>query len=166
MTFKSFVPHHFASTFGRVAATVLVLVCFAMPYGFAFADEAPPKTVIPDTAAGIWRSIDQEMDEMSTLVTAGTIGDLHHHAFAVKDLVAALPSHSPELDNTALEQIKRDEKFVAILAERLDKAGDTNDKDMAVSNLAKLKKILKALREKDKESLRGGDVQKDLGNKK
>lgn len=72
--------------------------------------------------------------------------ELHHHAFAIRDLVAALPARSPSLPAGDLAKVKANVKFVATLAQRLDAAGDSNDKTESISNFNKLKVILASLR--------------------
>ena len=84
---------------------------------------------------------------MSKLIQAGTISDLHHHAFAVRDMIAALPAVSASLPADKLDKVKSNSKFVATLAERLDAAGDGNDKAAAAQNFERLQGILKTLRE-------------------
>ena len=111
-------------------------------------EEGKEATVtIPDSAAGIWQAIDKEMDEMSKLIEAGTVETLHHHAFAIRDLFAALPEHSGSLASDKLDKVKSDTKFVATLASRLDEAGDGKDKAAAASNFKKLQNLLKTARE-------------------
>jgi hypothetical protein len=101
---------------------------------------------IPATSEAIWRSIDKETAKLDTSMRTGKLGELHPHAFAIRDLVAALPSRSGGLPANKIAKIKTYSKFVATLAERLDAAGDTKDKPAAVSNLAKLKEVLKTIR--------------------
>ncbi len=112
--------------------------------------QAAEKTVaqvqIPTTSAAVWRSIDKETAMLDTSIRTGKLEELHHPAFAIRDLVAALPNRSGGLPPKKLAQIKTYSKFVATLAERLDAAGDTKDKPAAVSNLAKLKEVLKTIR--------------------
>jgi hypothetical protein len=74
------------------------------------------------------------------------VSDLHHHAYAVRDLVAALPAHSASLPADKLAKVQSDSKFVATLAQRLDAAGDSNDKNAAESNFKKLNDILNLIR--------------------
>jgi hypothetical protein len=113
----------------------------------ALADEEKDTPVtIPNDTAGIWQAVDAETTEMSKLIQAGTVSDLHHHAYAVRDLVAALPTHSASLAADKLAKVESGSKFVAILAQRLDAAGDSNDKDAAASNFEKLNVILKSIR--------------------
>ena len=110
------------------------------------ADKDAP-TAIPDTAAALWQAVDTEMDTMSKMIQAGTIKDLHQHAFAVRDLVAALPARSGSLPADKLANVKSSSKYVATLADRLDAAGDGNDKTAAATHLAKLQTVLKSIRE-------------------
>jgi len=118
------------------------------PAAVATHEEGKAETVtIPDSAAGIWQAVDKEMDNMSKLIEAGTVEDLHHHAFAVRDLFAALPDHSASLAADKLEKVKTDTKFVATLASRLDEAGDSKDKVAAAANFKKMQDLLKSARE-------------------
>lgn len=133
----------------RAAARSLVLSTFLMISFMVqpvLAHEKEVAVTIPDTPTAIWQSIDKEVDETSKLIQAGTIKDLHHHAFFIRDLVAGLPAHSASLPSDKLAKVKSDGKFVATIADRLDAAGDSNDKAAAESNFGKLKNILTTLR--------------------
>lgn len=123
--------------------TMLTAGFMAQP---VFAAEKVATVTIPDTPVAIWQSIDSQVDETSKLIQAGTLNDLHHHAFAIRDLVAGLPAHSATLPADKLAKVKSDGKFVATLATRLDTAGDSNDKTGAESNFDKLKSVLNSLR--------------------
>ncbi|MDE1153737.1 MAG: hypothetical protein PW788_14480 [Micavibrio sp.] len=112
----------------------------------AWAEEKEAPTAIPDTPAAIWKSVDAETDEMTKLIKAGTLEELHHHAFAVRDLVAALPDHSATLPADKLAKVKSDSKFVATLASRLDESGDAKDKTASEANLKKLEGVLDMIR--------------------
>jgi hypothetical protein len=131
-----------------------ILASSPMLYTAAHAADAPAAAAaekeapmaIPDTAAGIWEVVDKETEEMSKLIQAGTLKDLHHHAFAVRDLVAALPAKSASLPADKMAKLKTDSKSVATLADRLDAAGDSNNKTAAESNFGKLKGVLTSIR--------------------
>lgn len=125
-------------------------------------DEAPLN--IPDTPAAIWQVIDQETQEMADLIQAGTLDDLHHHAFAVRDLVTALPEHSASLSADALAQVEANGKFIATLASRLDEAGDSGDKAASESNFEKLKTVLASIRTNypDIPAASANDLSKDI----
>jgi Skp family chaperone for outer membrane proteins len=107
-------------------------------------EAAPVK--IPDTVAAIWQSVDRETEGMAKEIQTGKLGELHQHAFAIRDLVGALPALSASMAADKLAKIKSDAKFVATLSQRLDAAGDGNNKAAAESNFEKLKEVLKAIR--------------------
>jgi Cu/Ag efflux pump CusA len=108
-------------------------------------DKSAP-VAIPDTPAAIWQLIDKETDETTKAIQAGALKDLHHHAYTIRDLVAALPDHSKSLPADKVTKVKADSKFVATLAQRLDTAGDSNNKAASISNFDKLKDVLKSIR--------------------
>ena len=97
---------------------------------------------IPDTADGIWTAIDQHVAELKATVASGDLKEVHHHAFAIRDLVAALPSHSPSAGAEADAKRQGEVKFVATLAERLDAAGDAGDRAAAQAETDKLLGVL------------------------
>ena len=70
---------------------------------------------------------------------------MHHHAFAIRDLVNALPDKSKDLAADKLGKLKEEAKFVAVLADRLDKAGDANDQAGTEANFKKLQTVLKEI---------------------
>ena len=107
---------------------------------------AEAKVQIPATADAIWQAIDQKSDELAKLSQSGSLGDVHHIAFAIRDLVAALPEHSKTLSADQQSKVQGGVKFVATLAERLDASGDANDKAGVQDNYDKLKKVLESLR--------------------
>jgi hypothetical protein len=111
----------------------------------AQAEEKETPVAIPDTPAAIHQSVNKEMDEMTKMIAAGSVKDLHHHAFAVRDLVAALPEKSASLAQDKLAAVKSSGKFVATIADRLDAAGDSNDKTAAAENLKKLSGVLDSI---------------------
>ena len=111
------------------------------------ADEKAERVQIPATSAAIWQSIDHEMADLGRTIEGRKLADVHHMAFAIRDLVAALPAHSASLPADRLATVKSSNKFVAILAERLDTAGDSNDAAAAASNFRKLQDVLKGLRD-------------------
>ena len=125
----------------------LLVAAGLMVNTMAKAAEKDTPTAIPDTSAAIWQVVDTEMDAMAKMVNAGTIADLHQHAFTIRDLLAALPERSGSLPADKLAKVKSESKYVATLAERLDAAGDGNDKTAAATHLAKLQAVLKSIRE-------------------
>ena len=110
------------------------------------AEKPETATTIPATSEAIWQSIDKKTEQLAAVIQAGKLDDVHHHAFAIRDLVAALPSRSGNMPTEKLTQIKTNVKFVATLADRLDTAGDAKDKVATEANFQKLKDVLKTIR--------------------
>ena len=100
----------------------------------------------PATAAEIWKGIDEHLLGLKSIIVSGKLGEAHLHAFAIRDLVRTLPEHSQGLSADALATVTADVKFVDALADRLDQAGDANDKEGVESNLTKLEDILNSMR--------------------
>lgn len=140
----------------------LVLIGGTAAYGLASAhgdhhDAAPaPKAEaasaakeseqIPATADGIWQAIDAKTAKLGKAIQSGALADVHHLAYAVRDLVAALPERSKSLPADKQAKVQGSVKFVATLADRLDKSGDANNKADAQSQYEKLMKVLEGLR--------------------
>lgn len=110
------------------------------------AEAAEAKINIPATTSGIWQAIDSHVSELHGVIASGKLDSVHLHAYAVRDLVRALPAESKTLSADSLAKVKSQSKFVDTLAERLDHTGDANDKAGTESNLQKLEGILKLLR--------------------
>ena len=133
-----------------IRTVLLVAILFGVPVSLssklASAAETEVRTVIPGTSAEIWHAIDGHIAELHGLIAKGTLSTVHQHAYAVRDLVRALPTHSQGLAATALAAVSAQVKFVDTLAVRLDASGDANDKPGTGANLAKLENILKSIR--------------------
>lgn len=109
-------------------------------------DQAQVTDATPVTAAETWTKIDATIAELDETVANGTLGEVHHYALAVSDLVAALPERSQSLPADKLAKVQGNVKFVATLAQRLDTAGDANDKEATQASIAQLKKVLAGIR--------------------
>lgn len=133
-------------------ATVSLGLLSALAVGFgahlspARADEAEVKVTIPATSREIWQAIDHHVADLRTLIEKGDLKEVHMQAYAIRDLVRALPSHSPTLPADVLTKVKAQSKFVDTLAERLDRAGDSGDKPATIDGLGKLEQILRTIR--------------------
>jgi hypothetical protein len=110
------------------------------------AEKADGQMKIPSTSEAIWQSIDKEAEQLAALIQTSNFEEVHHHAYAIRDLVAALPARSSTLPPEKIAQIKTNSKFVATLAERLDTTGDAKDKAGTESNFRKLQGVLNAIR--------------------
>lgn len=134
-----------ANSQALILGTILAGSLLFSPFAQA-AEKAGSQVQIPATSEAIWKSIDKETEQLAALIQTGKFEEVHHHAFAIRDLVAALPARSSTLTGEKLAKIKADSKFVATLAERLDAAGDAKDKAGTETNFQKLKGVLKSLR--------------------
>ena len=126
---------------GAILAGSLMFNSLANP-----AEKTETQVQIPATSEAIWQSIDKETEQLGRIIQAGKLEEVHHLAFAIRDLVAALPARSASLPADKLTQVKANSKFVATLAERLDATGDAKDKAGTESNFQKLKGVLKTIR--------------------
>ena len=104
--------------------------------------EKGEKTKIPETAEGILKAIHTEHGELKETVAAKKLADVHHHAFAIRDLAAALPAKAAADKKAAVEATS---KNIAKLADALDKAGDDNDAPATAAGMKKLEPLLKML---------------------
>lgn len=131
----------------RTGVLVALALGIAVLNGVGGTSLAAEKAVtIPATSAGIWTEIDAHMKALHADIDKDALGNVHEQAFAVRDLVRALPGHSPELGADALAKVKAGVKFVDTLAERLDQTGDANDKPATIANTEKLEKQLASIR--------------------
>ena len=110
------------------------------------AEKTEAATTIPATSEAIWQSIDKKIEQLAAVIQADKLDDVHLHAFAIRDLVAALPARSGSLPPNKLAQVKTNVQFVATLAQRLDATGDAKDKAGTASNFKKLQGVLSAIR--------------------
>jgi len=99
-------------------------------------------TKIPATAEGILKAIHEKHAELTKTVAAKKLADVHHIAFAIRDLSKALP---PKAEATKKTQVEGTVKNIAKLAEDLDKSGDDGDQAKTEANLKRLDGVLKVL---------------------
>ena len=104
--------------------------------------EKKEKMVMPETAEGIMTEIHKHHGELADVVKSKKLADVHHHAFAIRDLANGLPA-KVAADKKA--RVEGSVKNIAKLAEDLDKTGDDNNQAATEANLKKLDGVLKAL---------------------
>lgn len=110
-------------------------------------NEGAKKVQIPDTVEGIWKEIHKHHEESAATVKAKKLGEVHEHAFAIRDLAKALPAKAhPDHKKMVENAVKR----VSQLAEDLDKSGDAGNQATTEANLKKMDAALKALEEHSK----------------
>ena len=105
-------------------------------------EEKGEKTKIPDKMEDILKEIHHHHGELAEVVKNKKLADVHHHAFAIRDLAKALPAKATADKKAKVEgTVKNIEK----LAEALDESGDANDQAKTEANLKKLDGLLKVL---------------------
>lgn len=97
---------------------------------------------IPDTAEGILAEIHKHHGELADVVKNNKLADVHHHAFAVRDLAKALVDKAPA---DKKQRIQGAVNNIAKLAEELDKSGDAGDKAKTEANLKKFDAVIAQL---------------------
>jgi len=129
----------------RNLVTTVLGIWITLAAGFALADESTEQHQMPDSPVAIWESVDDQLAALDALLTGGELEEVHHHAFAVRDLVRTLPQHSQN-HQESIEQVKATVGYVDTLATRMDETGDANDLAGTKANLEKLRRILAMIR--------------------
>ena len=80
--------------------------------------------------------------ELADVVKSKKLADVHHHAFAIRDLANGLPA-KVAADKKA--RVEGSAKNIAKLATDLDNTGDANNQAATEANLKKLDGVLMAL---------------------
>jgi hypothetical protein len=57
--------------------------------------DAHAKVKVPDALPDILKEIHKHHDELAGVVKSNRLSEVHHHAFAIRDLAKALPAKSP-----------------------------------------------------------------------
>src|SRR5882672_6962180 len=57
--------------------------------------DAHAKVKVPDALPDILKEIHMHHGELTSVVKSNQLGEVHHHAFAIRDLAKALPAKSP-----------------------------------------------------------------------
>lgn len=103
------------------------------------------KIMIPDTVAGIWKEVQEREAGLGKAIADKKLDGVHEIAFAIRDLVNALPDKS-KLEAEKMAKLKSNAKFVAALAARLDESGDAKDQAGTEANFKKIQGILKVIK--------------------
>lgn len=122
-----------------------ILSAITIPAAFANT-ESTTKTQIPKTIPEVWQAIDEHEATIAKLIKGNQLTSIHLHAFAIRDLVQALPGLGGDLTPEKLAAVKQGSGYIDQLAVRLDKTGDANDKEGTLANYNKLQKILEQIR--------------------
>lgn len=102
--------------------------------------------VVPGaTPAEIWVQIQHEQGEFAEVIQKADLSAVHHHAFAIRDLVAAAAAKSKGHDASETAKLEKIVKSVGTLAEKLDKSGDSGDLSGTKKHYASLQQQLQLL---------------------
>jgi hypothetical protein len=99
----------------------------------------------PETVGGILQAVKAREGELETLIKAKELSTVHEVAFAIRDLVAALPEKSGQLSAEQQAKLKGNVKYVATIAERLDAAGDAKNQSATEAGFKQLQSVLGAI---------------------
>ncbi len=102
-------------------------------------------TKIPATVPEIWKEIHKQQAELISTVAKKDLGEAHDHAFAIRDLVKALPAKV-----TAEFKAKADAgaKEITMLAAAIDKSGAAGAQKATEANVKKMGEAILALQTK------------------
>lgn len=131
---------------------ILSIFLFSTLLAFSFItavnaeESAEAKTTIPATVPEIWKAIDSQTTDLKKTISENKLSEVHHYAYAIRDLVAALLTHADALPADKLDEVKKQNKFVVTIVDRLDETGDKADKPATESNFVKLQKVIGDIR--------------------
>lgn len=97
------------------------------------------------TLTSLWHATIAREAELDGLVKKKDLAKVHEAAFAIRDLVAALPEKSRDISAEQRAKLAGNARYVATLAERLDKAGDAGDQVAAETTFKQLQSVLAAI---------------------
>lgn len=100
-------------------------------------------TKIPATNEGIWQEITKQQGKLAKVVAEKDLGEAHDHAFAIRDLVKALPARVPAENKTKTEEASKE---ITKLAADIDKSGAAMAQKATEANVKKLDAAIAALR--------------------
>ena len=103
----------------------------------------PAEVVTPAaTVAGIWAQIDGEQGKLSAAIDNGQLKDVHHLAFGVRDLVAALADKMSAASPASAGRLAGLVAQVKASAAKLDELGDAGNLSGTQTEYAKLNAVL------------------------
>ena len=99
-------------------------------------------TKIPATAELIWKEIQKQQGKLTSIVAKKDLGEAHDHAFAIRDLVKALPAKVPAENKTKTEEAAKE---IAKIAADIDKSGAAKAQKATEANVKKMDTAIAAL---------------------
>jgi hypothetical protein len=143
----------------KTLITASVCACLALTLNQTSAQEAKDKkpaaegggaghhhsTKIPATVEEIWKAIHKQQQRLASTVEKKELGEAHDHAFAIRDLVKALPGKVAPEDKTKAEESAKE---IAKLAADIDKSGAAGAQKATEANVKKMDAAISALQAK------------------
>ena len=102
-------------------------------------------TKIPATVEEIWKEIHKQQGKLASVVAKKDLGEAHDHAFAIRDLVKALPAKVPVENKTKTEESAKE---IAKIAADIDKSGAAGAQKATETNVKKMETAIAALQSK------------------
>jgi hypothetical protein len=102
-------------------------------------------TKIPPTVDEIWKEIDKQQGKLAKVVEAKDLGEAHDHAFAIRDLVKALPTKLPPENKTKAEESSKE---ITQIAAEIDKSGAAGAQKATEASVKKMTTAITALKKK------------------
>lgn len=99
-------------------------------------------TKIPATVEEIWKEIQKQQVKLTSVVAKKDLGEAHDHAFAIRDLVKALPAKVPADQKTKAEA---GAKEIAKIAADIDKSSAAKAQKATEGNVKKMDTAIAAL---------------------
>jgi hypothetical protein len=145
----------------KLKSMITTVMCLALTVTVATAQENKDKkpapkesgeshshfTKIPATADEIWVAIRKQQGKLATTVEKKDLGEAHDFAFAIRDLVKALPQKLPAEQKAAAEKSAKD---IAGIAAEIDKAGAAGAQKATEAGVKKMNAAVEALEKKFK----------------
>ncbi len=97
---------------------------------------------MPDTVEGLLAAIQKHEDELKATIAAKKLDDVHHHAFAIRDLAKALGAKAPADKKARVDGAVNN---IGKLATALDASGDAGEQAKTEANLKQFDAVLTQL---------------------
>jgi hypothetical protein len=98
------------------------------------------------TPAAIWKEVTKHALQLDKSIQAKKLGDVHEHAFAVRDYVKMLPAKSTRLSAATKAKLTKGVGTVTSLASELDEAGDSGKQAETEALNKKMHTVLNAIK--------------------
>ena len=118
----------------------------AAPGGGGEHGESAAAVTPAGTVAGIWTQIEGEQGKLTAAIQNGQLKDVHHLAFGIRDLVAALADKASAASPASAAKLKGLVGQVKASASKLDELGDAGNLSGTQAEYAKLNTILDAIK--------------------